>query len=121
MNDEVNSNLRFKRIEDDIVELKINDKEMSRDVATIKESHIETKIYMKQIQESQVEMARKNKETQDAMMKGFEDITDKKDKDQAKKERERGQIKIGAWIFAITYVLGCIFGFARMIFPKITG
>lgn len=43
---------KIKYIENDIKELKDNNREHSKDMANLKESHMETKIYIKQIFES---------------------------------------------------------------------
>lgn len=90
----------IKRMQEDILEGKNNNKEMLKNVSDIKESHTQTRFYMEQIKINQDAMAlvsekhqiamtlaternqdlvaRTNKENKDAMEAGFKVIADKK-------------------------------------------
>lgn len=97
----------FEHLKDDILELKGTNKELIKDISIMRESHMETKLYLKQIQESQSTMLKENKENQVNMISGIQELRDKPIK-------HYDQIKIGVWIFAITYVLGTVFGLMKV-------
>jgi len=50
---------RLTYIENDIKELKLNNKEYSKDINVLRESHAETKIYVKEIKEGIVKISTK--------------------------------------------------------------
>ena len=101
------TSLRFKRIEDDIVELKSNNKEMGKDMTAIKESHIETRIYMRQIQESQASQSKDSKDIMQA-------IQNMKDEPRSVWKQMSLTWKIGAGLAIISYIIGTIGGYVKM-------
>lgn len=105
-----NLETRMGHAEADIIDLKCSDKDIYREMAIVKESHIETKIYLKQIQETQAKMERDSKASTEYMIQGLQDIKDRPIKDYDK-------IKIGIWLFVITYVMGNIFGLMKIFTP----
>lgn len=102
-----NLETRIDHCEKDICDLKNNDKDIYKEIAVIKESHIETKIYLRLIQESQADMAKNTKDNQETTLKNIQELKEKPIKDYDK-------IKIGIWIFAITYVMGNVFGVMKI-------
>lgn len=107
-NDHVNAEIQ--NIKSEIVDIKGNYKELSKEMTAMKESHIETKIYIKQIQESQAKMEKASTDNQERMLQGIQEIKDKPIKDY-------DRIKLAAYTFAVTYVLGTIFGLIKAFTP----
>lgn len=107
-NDHVNAEIQ--NIKSEIVDIKGNYKELNKEMTAMKESHIETKIYIKQIQESQSKMEKASTDNQERMLQGIQEIKDKPIRDYDK-------IKIAVWIFAVTYVMGNIFGLMKIFTP----
>lgn len=102
---------RMDHVEKDICDLKNNDKDLFKEVTLIKESHIETKIYLKLIQESQSKQEKSTANNQEMTLKSIEDLKNKPIKNYE-------QIKIAVWIFAVTYVMGSVFGVMKIFAPK---
>src|SRR5665648_126386 len=110
-------------IKTDILDIRATAKEQSKDMLSMRDSHTETKIYIRQIQDSQVVMAKESKESQAAQAKETKDnqiammkaITEIKDEP----IRNFKYYKMVGWAFAITYVLGTIFGIVKTVAPQL--
>ena len=111
MGEESSLEVRIKRAEDDIVELKTINKDLSKDFTTIKESHIETKIYMTQIRDSQAQMAKDSKENQLNMLSGLQEV---KDAPRNSFKQLSMAVKVTAISVLVTYIIGSIAGFIKM-------
>ena len=109
--DECTMKTEIDHIKADIIDIKLNAKEQSKDMLLMRDSHIETKFYIKQIQDSQEKMAKETKENQASMLKGIQEIKDEPIKNFK-------YYKMVGWAFAITYVLGTIFGIIKAIYPS---
>jgi len=111
LGEESSLEVRIKRAEDDIVELKTINKDLSKDFTTIKESHIETKIYMTQIRDSQAQMAKDSKENQLNMLSGLQEV---KDAPRNSFKQLSMAVKVTAISVLVTYIIGSIAGFIKM-------
>jgi len=96
----------------DILDIRATAKEQSKDMLSMRDSHTETKIYIRQIQDSQALMSKETKDNQVAMMKALSEMKDEPIKNFK-------YYKMVGWAFAITYVLGTIFGILKTVYPKL--
>lgn len=96
----------------DIIDIKTTAKEQSRDMLSMRDSHTETKIYIRQIQDSQTLMSKETKDNQAIMMKALTDM-----KEEPVKNFK--YYKMVGWVFAITYILGTIFGVVKSFVPQL--
>ena len=92
----------------EMTEVKNSVKEMSKDILSMRDSNIETKIFLRLIQESQTNMAKDAKESQASMIKGIQEIKDEPIKNFK-------YYKMVGIAFAITSVLGTIFGVIKIL------
>jgi len=101
------------RMRSDILDGKEAAKEQQAQVLGIRDGHLETKIYIKLIQDSQTLMAQESKDNQKETMDTLKEMKDKPIND-------RRQVKIGLWIFGVSYIaqsaLGLIKAFAPQLF-----
>lgn len=96
---------RLVHVEKDVMTLQINEKEIIKELSSIREGQIETKIYVRLINESQALMSKTTKENQDKMLDIVQNIKD------APKNSWRDMsigVKIGVYTFIITYACGFI-------------
>ena len=102
----------FEHIKSDILDIKATAKEQSKDMLSMRDSHTETKIYIRQIQDSQALMSKETKDNQAVVMKLLTDMKDEPIKNFK-------YYKMVGWAFAITYVLGTIFGIIKAVAPQL--
>ena len=101
----------IEHMKSDILDGKLVAKEQSKDMLSMRDSHTETKIYIKQIQDSQSLMVKETRDNQAVMMKALSEI-----KEEPAKNAK--QVRLAAWIFGITYVLGSILGMIKTFAPE---
>jgi len=111
-NHECSMRSEFEHIKLDILDIKATAKEQSKDMLSMRDSHTETKIYIKQIQDSQNLMSKETKDNQAIVMKALAEIKDEPIKNFK-------YYKMVGWAFAVTYVLGTIFGIIKTIAPQL--
>ena len=110
-------------LKEDIVEIKSNTKaeltevkntvkEMSKDILSMRDSNIETKIFLRLIQETQTSMAKETKENQSDMMKGIQEIREEPIKNFK-------YYKAVGIAFALTSIIGTVFGAIKMLLTMI--
>jgi len=85
-------NVRLTHLEKEVEEIKLNNKEISKDMTAIRESHLETKFYMKSMTESVHEIMDAIKTIREEPIKNLK------------------YYKVLGYGFAITYIMGTIFG-----------
>lgn len=98
----------IEHIKEDINDIKSIQKEQGKEMLSMRDSHTETKIYIRQIQESQNCMAKESKENQQSMLKAVQEIKDEPIKNFK-------YYKAVGWAFAITYILGTVFGAIKLL------
>lgn len=96
----------------DIQDIRATAKEQSKDMLSMRDSHTETKIYIRQIQDSQALMSKETKDNQTEMMKALRGIKEEPVKNQK-------QVKMAAWIFGVTYVIGTVLGLMKTFAPQL--
>lgn len=132
-------------IKTDILDIRATAKEQSKDMLSMRDSHTETKIYIRQIQDSQAVMAKETKDSLSLMARETKEslgvmAKESKESQAAQaKETKDNQIammkviteikdepirnfkyyKMVGWAFAITYVLGTIFGIVKTVAPQL--
>jgi len=102
--DESNA-VRILHLEEDVKELKADNKEMAKAMEVIKENHVETKYYIKRIEESQATMSR-----------GFGTLQTALEVIVAKPTKDYEKAKWIAWTALIGFVISNIIGFVKVFF-----
>ncbi|HZK71071.1 MAG TPA: hypothetical protein VFD03_06060 [Clostridia bacterium] len=108
MNDESNT-VRILHLEEDVKELKLDNKEMTKSMETIKENHVETKFYIKRIEENQITISN-----------GFVNLQKSMETIAAKPAADYEKAKWIALTALIAFIISNVVGFIKVFFyaPK---
>lgn len=100
---EESNNVRILHLEEDVKELKLDNKEMTKAMETIKENHVETKFYIKRIEENQT-----------AMSNGFVNLQKSMENIAAKPAKDYEKAKWIALTALVGFIISNIIGFIKV-------